>query len=98
MKEWSVNPSLTTVDAGKIHFNADNQGTTTHELAVVSIGSDGQKREVAEIEDLGAGKKGSFSAKLKPGRYELACLLVPGEAGATADHYRQGMHTEFIIR
>jgi len=35
---------------------------------------------------------------LKPGKYELACLITPGEFGATVDHYQQGMHTEFIVK
>jgi len=98
LQEWQVSPSAKTVESGKVKFLVTNSGTMTHELAVVQVDADGNKREVAEVEDVGAGTKAEFTADLKAGRYELACLLVPGEAGATVDHYQQGMHTEFIVQ
>lgn len=34
---------------------------------------------------------------LAAGRYQLACLIVPGEAGSTTDHYQEGTHTDFTV-
>ena len=98
LKEWTVSPSVTSMGAGKIRFVAKNNGTMIHELALLSVGSDGTKRELAEVEDVTVGSEGEFEAALKPGQYQLACLLVPGEAGSTVDHYQQGMHTDFTVR
>jgi uncharacterized cupredoxin-like copper-binding protein len=98
LKEYSVSPSLTEVEGGKIHFVAKNDGGATHELAVISVDDKGNKHEIAEAEDIGAGKTKEFTAKLKPGKYELACLVAPGEAGSTVDHYQQGMHIAFTVR
>jgi iron uptake system component EfeO len=97
LQEWSVTPSVSSVKAGDVHFVVSNKGTMVHELAVVQVDPDGNKREVAEIEDVGVGSTLDFTTKLAPGQYQLACLLVPGESGATVDHYMQGMHTEFTV-
>jgi uncharacterized cupredoxin-like copper-binding protein len=97
LQEWSVTPSVSNVKAGDVHFVVSNKGTMVHELAVVQVDPDGNKRAVAEIEDVGVGSKLDFTAKLEPGHYQLACLLVPGESGATVNHYQQGMHTEFTV-
>ena len=44
------------------------------------LNADGNKREVAEVEDVEKGTNAEFTAKLKAGTYQLACLIVPGEA------------------
>lgn len=98
LKEFAVNPSVSEVPAGKIRFVATNQGTMVHELAVLSTTAEGSKHEVAEAEGIKVGQKAQFTAKLKPGRYELACLVAPGEQGSTVDHYQQGMHTAFTVK
>jgi uncharacterized cupredoxin-like copper-binding protein len=97
LQEWSVTPSVSSVEAGDVHFVVSNKGTMVHELAVIQVDPDGNKREVAEIEDVAVGSTLDFTTKLAPGHYQLACLLVPGESGATVDHYMQGMHTEFTV-
>jgi uncharacterized cupredoxin-like copper-binding protein len=99
LTEWTVKPSVTEVSAGTIKVTAHNKGTQTHEIALLSVGADNGKKEVADHEGIKAGADGSFTAKnLKAGRYELACLIAPGEEGSTVDHYQQGMHTEFIVK
>jgi len=98
LKEYSVGSSVTEVNAGVIRFVGKNEGAVIHELAVLSVAGDGSKREVADVEDIGPGKAREFTAKLNAGRYELACLIAPGEAGSTLDHYQQGMHTEFTVK
>jgi uncharacterized cupredoxin-like copper-binding protein len=52
---------------------------------------------MGEIEDIDPGAGGSIVIDLPAGDYQLACVLVPGEAGSTVDHYQQGMWTEFTV-
>lgn len=99
LSEWLVNPSVSEVKAGRIRFVARNvSGDQVHELAVLSVARDGQKRELAEVEGLKAGETGEFIVALKAGRYELACLTAKGEWGSTEDHYQKGMYTSFTVR
>ncbi len=98
LQEWTVSPSVSSVEAGEVTFVVTNRGTMVHELAVVQVGPDGNKRVVAELENVVVGSTVELTRDLKPGHYELACLLVPGEAGATVDHYQQGMHTAFTVQ
>ncbi len=99
LTEWAVRPSVSEVKTGSIRFVAHNRSAAmVHELAVLSVAADGQRRPVKEIEDIEAGKSGETVAGLKPGEYELACLIAPGEAGSSVDHYQQGMRTAFTVR
>jgi uncharacterized cupredoxin-like copper-binding protein len=99
LTEWSVRPTKAEVQAGRIRFVGHNRSTTmVHELAVISIGADGKREEVADVEGLRPGASGEFVARLEPGTYELACLIAPGEEGSTVDHYQMGMHTPFSVR
>jgi uncharacterized cupredoxin-like copper-binding protein len=53
---------------------------------------------MGEVEDIDPGSGGSVTINLAAGKYQLACLIVPGEAGSTVDHYQQGMHTDFTVK
>ena len=98
LKEYEVTPSVATVDAGTIRFEATNNSTTmVHELAVLRVKDDGSFENMGEVEDIDPGSGGSVVIDLEAGRYQLACLIVPGEAGSTVDHYQQGMHTDFTV-
>jgi uncharacterized cupredoxin-like copper-binding protein len=68
-----------------------------HELAVLRVKDDGSFENMGEVEDLEPDANGSVVIELTPGDYQLACLIVPGEAGSTVDHYQQGMHTAFTV-
>ena len=98
LTEWAVKPSVSEVKAGKIKFIAVNRGTQVHELALLEVKAEGQLHEAADVESIKPGATGSFTATVKPGRYQLACLIAAGEQGSTVDHYQQGMHTEFIAK
>jgi uncharacterized cupredoxin-like copper-binding protein len=52
---------------------------------------------MGEIEDVAAQTGGTVTLDLAAGAYELACLIAPGEAGSTVDHYQQGMHSDFTV-
>ncbi|HEU4760028.1 MAG TPA: hypothetical protein VFT91_08620 [Dehalococcoidia bacterium] len=96
--EFSVRPDGTSVQAGKIEFVAENDSKSmVHELAVLRVKEDGSFENDGEIENLGPGSSGAAILDLKPGRYQLACLIAAGESGSPVDHYKQGMHTEFQV-
>jgi len=98
LTEYTVAPSETSVAAGNIQFDAENlSAAQVHELAVLKVQADGGFDVMGEIEDIPAGASGSIRLQLEAGTYELSCLIVPGEAGSTADHYEEGMHTEFTV-
>jgi hypothetical protein len=98
LTEYKVTPSETSVAAGNIQFDAENLSTEqVHELAVLRVKEDGGFDVMGEIEDIPAGESGMIRLQLDSGTYELSCLIVPGEAGSTADHYAEGMHTEFTV-
>jgi uncharacterized cupredoxin-like copper-binding protein len=98
LTEYEVTPSESTVAAGNIQFDASNlSDSQVHELAVLRVEDDGGFDVMGEIEDIPAGADGTIRLELEAGAYELACLIVPGEAESTADHYAEGMHAEFTV-
>lgn len=99
LREYEVTASAATVDAGRIKFEVTNESTTqVHELAVLRVKDDGTFENMGEVEDIDPGVGGSVVIELAAGRYQLACVIVPGEAGSTVDHYEEGMHTDFTVR
>jgi uncharacterized cupredoxin-like copper-binding protein len=98
LTEWTVTPDVETVEAGSIKFVASNDSRSMiHELAVLRVKDDGSFENLGEVEDIDPGESGSVVIEMDSGRYQLACVIVPGEAGSTTDHYEQGMHTEFTV-
>jgi uncharacterized cupredoxin-like copper-binding protein len=98
LSEYKVAITKSAAAAGNIQFATTNaSGNQTHELAILRVEDDGSKEVVGEIEDIPAGVSGSINLDLEAGTYELACLIVPGEAGSTTDHYEEGMHTDFTV-
>ena len=96
--EYTVTPDKTSVKAGKIKFIATNiSKSQQHELAVLKIKADGSFDKAGEIEAIAPEQGGAIDLDLQPGAYRLACLIVPGEAGSTVDHYQQGMHVDFTV-
>jgi len=94
-----MKPSVPSVPAGPIRFRATNASKSmVHELAVLRIKDDGSFENTGEVEDVDPGKSGEITLDLPAGKYLLACVLVPGEAGSTVDHFKEGMKTEFAVR
>lgn len=99
LTEYTVTPDKTSVDAGAIKFDATNNSTSmVHELAVLFVNDDGTFENMGEIEDIDPGSGGTVTIILAAGHYQLACLIAPGEAGSTVDHYQAGMHTDFTVK
>ncbi|MEO8540612.1 MAG: hypothetical protein ABI577_12810 [bacterium] len=97
--EFRVTPSKASVASGPTKFVAKNTSTTlVHELAVLRFKDDGTFENTGEIEDIDPGNGGEIVLDLPAGRYQLACLLVPGEAGSTVDHFKEGMKVDFEVK
>jgi uncharacterized cupredoxin-like copper-binding protein len=62
------------------------------------VKDDGSFQNTGEVEDIDPGKDGSIVLDLPAGQYVLACLLVPGEAGSTFDHFKEGMKADFEVK
>lgn len=98
LAEYTVHPDVASVPGGPIRFVANNKSTDeVHELAVLQVKEDGSFVNTGEIEDLDPGQSGELVLDLPAGKYVLACLIVPGQAGSTTDHYKAGMYTSFTV-
>jgi uncharacterized cupredoxin-like copper-binding protein len=98
LDEYEVMPDVDAVAAGTVRFEATNHsGSLVHELAILRVVADDSLEPLGEIEDIAPGDSGAITVELEPGRYQLACLLVPGEAGSTTDHYSEGMWTVLTV-
>lgn len=96
---WLVAPHLAEVAAGRVRFVAHHRsGGIEHELAMLLVGADGEKREVAEIENVCRSWNANSWPISSPCSYELACPIAPGDAGSTVDHYCVGMHNTVTVR
>lgn len=104
LKDFSIIPSVASLPAGRVKFQASNQGPSEHEFVVLKTGlapkalplkagaitEDATGIEnVGELEGLGSGNTKSTTIKLAPGRYLLVCNL-PG-------HFLAGMVTSFTV-
>ena len=85
-----------TVKAGKVMFMVDNTGATTHGFGIVAAPAKISGGMVDESTYLAKGKQldggqgnDMVSATLKPGKYELVCIM--------AGHYAAGQHIPFTV-
>jgi len=96
--DWAVKPDVPTVAAGAIKFVATNASADqVHELAVLKKADGDAFEPLGEIEDIPVGVTAEIVLDLEAGEYTLACLIVPGEAGSTEDHFKKGMTTDFTV-
>lgn len=73
--DTSCTPEKTTFDAGKVTFEAKNEGKKVTELYVYGKGD----RIMGEVENVGPGTSRNLTVDLEAGDYELACK--PGQTG-----------------
>lgn len=95
--EYTVEPDVPSAEAGTIRFVAQNAGEEIHELYVLKV-REGGFDVIGEIENITPGEEGAMTLDLEAGDYQLACLIVPGEADSTVDHFKEGMYTGFEVR
>lgn len=99
LTSFQVTADKASVSPGKTRFSASNiHATDVHELAVLKVKDDGSFENLGELEDIDPGKGGALTIDLKAGKYVLACLITPGEAGSTEDHFARGMHVELTVQ
>jgi uncharacterized cupredoxin-like copper-binding protein len=102
MKDFSLEATPATFDAGDITFGIQNDGPSTHEFVVIrtDVAPDALPVEnglipedqidlVDEAEDIAPGTNTSLDVKLEPGSYVLVCNLPA--------HYEAGMHAPFTV-
>ena len=98
LTEFRMAPDAKTVAAGPTKFVARNVSKMyVHELAVLRVKADGTFENMGEVEDIEPGKSGEVVLDLPKGRYVLACLIVPGQAGSPVDHFQQGMRVDLEV-
>jgi uncharacterized cupredoxin-like copper-binding protein len=106
LKDFSIDPSKTTLTAGKVAFNVKNDGATVHDLIVVKTDLAADKLPVVsgkvdltaagltnegQVIDLAAGASKSFTIdNLPAGNYVLICNQPA--------HYIAGMHTAIKVQ
>jgi uncharacterized cupredoxin-like copper-binding protein len=91
-----LRPHYASIGAGKVKLTVHNTGGMVHEAVLeaepVQLDKTGVPTENAslgEAPDLAPGQTKSFTARLKPGRYQLFCNR-PG-------HYVSGQHYDFTV-
>ncbi len=102
--EWELTPSVDTVPAGTVIFNAANDGTIPHnfrlartDLAPEALRVDQetftvdeeQLEIVARSEDLDVGEVEQVVVDLEPGSYVMFCNI--------ATHYEVGLYAGFTV-
>lgn len=111
LREWAVEPKVTSVKAGEVYFLADNRGPSdAHELVIVKTDLAADKLPVEkgkvpeskvqvidEIEAFAPKSQASKTVKLAAGNYVLFCNIVETDGGKTESHYDQGMRAAFRV-
>jgi uncharacterized cupredoxin-like copper-binding protein len=108
LSEWKVTGEngqpLPDAEAGEITFEAHNEGTTPHELAIIKTDTDPadlpisrgavDENEAGEligrIDAFAGGSVEEDTFRLDAGQYVLLCN-IPG-------HYQQGMHASLTVK
>ena len=100
LTDFKIAPTVSSVAAGKVTFDATNAGKAEHEMVVVRTdkrpsqllkGNEASEAgSVGEISETKAGASKQVTLNLKPGHYVLLCN-VPG-------HFKAGMYKNFTVK
>ena len=109
LQEWAVLPSIDSVAAGSVTFQATNTGGIEHELVIIKtelgphalpISGPGMVDEFAAgilvidgVEALPAGGQSTVTVTMGAGKYVLVCNIATDIGG----HYELGMATAFTV-
>jgi uncharacterized cupredoxin-like copper-binding protein len=113
LQEYKVIPNKTEVKAGKVTFEVENTGGTTHEFVVLRADdiasletkADGSLDEdklaapdhIGELEDIHVKAKEPVTFQLAAGKYVLFCNIVQSDAKPAISHFDKGMHTQITV-
>jgi uncharacterized cupredoxin-like copper-binding protein len=104
VKDFEIEPSLPTVEAGLVTLRVRNQGPTTHEFVLTRSGLPADELPLAadglsvdedrvvplgELAEVEAGATGLLTLPLTPGRYVVFCNLE--------GHYLTGMSASIEV-
>ena len=102
LSDFAIAVSTDTVPAGEARFEAENVGSTPHELVLIKTDlahdalpiadskvDESQVNGIGEIEEFPAGESQTGSFELEAGAYVLICNVV--------GHYQLGMHIPFTV-
>jgi hypothetical protein len=111
LDEWSVEPDVTSVDAGNIEFDASNDGEHDHELVIVqgakpaelTVTDEGLDEDelptgakvLGEIEGFPGGDECHGTFELAAGDYTLLCNITTEDVGS---HAHLGMVKAFTVK
>ncbi len=108
LKEWSIQPNLTTVPAGKVTFAVTNQGAIEHEMVILrtDVAPTQLAMNSAEpgtaLEDSTVVKNVGEVDEVAAGESKSDTFdLTPGKYVLIcneASHYQAGMETSFIVK
>lgn len=106
LRNWAVEPAVTSVPAGKVtfwavhemdHAHGHDEGGQTHDLQVMQKTPSGGMKLVGQVQGLRMGEAAALALELEPGEYELSCNVVEEVGGRTISHYKEGMVTTFTV-
>ena len=99
LNDYLIRPEFSSVKQGAIAFAVKNLSQAYHhEFTIARLSDSGEQvGEPSELLQLDAGESGKTVQALSPGRYRLACLIFPGEAGSQVNHFDKGMYVEFDV-
>ncbi|WBL34870.1 hypothetical protein O0235_08690 [Tepidiforma flava] len=106
LRNWSVDPAVTSARAGKVvfwavhemdHAHGHDEGGQVHDLQVLKKTGDGSWELAGQVRNLGMGEAALLELNLEPGEYELACTVVEETTSGVVSHYAKGMRTPFTV-
>ncbi len=109
LSNWAVEPSRTSIPAGKVTFEAthaegghahgadDAELGLRHDLVILRKEADGSFAQVGRTRELGPGESATLEVQLTAGEYELQCSIVEEAAGEAVSHLLKGMRAPFTV-
>jgi hypothetical protein len=98
--EYGFDADERELHSGLMEFVATNNGQEKHKLTVVAVDDGRYGSPIAETDLFGPGDKRGLRVGLRPGTYELVCLVVVTEdavARTYASHMARGMRMPFEV-
>lgn len=84
--------------------HAGSEGGAIHQLYLGALMSGTRSGEgkygppLVNLTDIKPGETRSVEVGLRPGTYELGCLVIEDVGGKKVNHYEKGMHTLVVVR
>lgn len=111
LREWAIETSVESVDAGEIYFLVENAGPDDpHEFVVIRTDLEPEALPVVEgsvpeddvdlldeIEPFAPASSASITLELEAGSYVFICNIAEVENGELESHYEEGMRVAFTV-